>query len=712
MTNTTSEPSGFVGNLFPAASAELRRLYEGAAVNGGLLHTDFHTVHDLLELAGYADQEPLHALLLVMLLALDEGSPCVEASAASLARRLDDLAGEDAAQEWARRILAGLQAPGFPELIGTATARPANILAVRCIEERRPIVRCQRGDRTFLYFQKYLQHETRFREELHKRLQEGETAPPGKELSAHLRNVLVEQPLSRNGRAVRLNRDQRLALGLALLRNFAIVSGGPGTGKTSIVFTLLRCLVRAGVEPARIALAAPTGRAAQRLTDAVHSGLTNLKVPIEDTGPDAKLQELSAQTLHRLLHYLPKHGTFRHHAENPLPFDAVIVDEVSMVGMVLWAQLFQATPAATKLILLGDKDQLPSVEAGAVLASLVPADGRARYTPELCRRLTQLMPDLELSPSADAHLLQDVLVVLEENYRSQKHIQETARAVNRQDPETAKNLRTFSVALGLPSSPAPGGEELGVRGVQYPNTFAALERQAGCWLLEAAGANLADWRRLLTEWAEHQYLHAATAHGSYQALVAGCRLGSAQPCPAEKDKLDRLFELLNRARVLTLVREGAWGCAGVNRFLEQFLRPRLDPQGSAGLFAGSPVLIARNDHDRQLYNGDVGIALHDAAGAGYRVAFQRLGGYAALPADTLPARASAFALTVHKSQGSEYGQVLLVLPPDGGRKLLTKEMIYTGITRAKDLALICATRENLRFAVSRTIERESGLSPA
>src|SRR5262249_53881665 len=199
-----------------------------------------------------------------------------------------------------------------------------------------------------------------------------------------------------------------------LLRDFVIISGGPGTGKTSIVFTLLRCLVRCGVAPERIALAAPTGRAAQRLSDAIHSGLDNLKTAPTDASPDAPLRNIAAHTLHHLLRYRPTRGTFRHHAENPLPAEVVIVDEVSMVGLVLLARLFQALAPSTKVILLGDKDQLPSVDAGAVLANLVPAGHEPSYSAKLRARIVESWEGLDVPTSSAPHPLEDVLVILEE----------------------------------------------------------------------------------------------------------------------------------------------------------------------------------------------------------------------------------------------------------------------------------------------------------
>ena len=172
--------------------------------------------------------------------------------------------------------------------------------------------------------------------------------------------------------------------------------------------------------------------------------------------------------------------------------------------------------------------------------------------------------------------------------------------------------------------------------------------------------------------------------------------------------LEKLFLLLGRARILTLLREGPWGCEDINRFLEQYLQPQSDRRSRGTHFAGAPVLISSNDPGRGLFNGDVGITLPSQEG-GYRVVFQRHGGYISFPAEALSSHELAFAITVHKSQGSEHDQVLLVLPPEGGRRLLTKEMVYTGITRARQLAVICSRKEVLRTAIKRKTERESGL---
>jgi exodeoxyribonuclease V alpha subunit len=682
-----SDFSGFLAGLFPEAGPALVELYASAADNAGLLRTDFYTIRDLLDLSGYATEEPLHVLLLCLVLALDEGSLCVEATEAGLARRLAYL-GE--VGELAREAATALAADRYPRLIG------------RDVDSAKPVVLRRHAGRVHLYFQKYLRHELVLHEQLRRRIGGPDTPvwPARQECLAHqapalrtvFHEVVQDQPF-------RLNRDQRLAVALALLRSFAIVSGGPGTGKTSIVFSLLRCLVRAGIRPERIALAAPTGRAAQRLTDAIRAGLANLGAA--PAGPDAALAPLAATTLHHLLGFHPSRGTFRHHIENPLLADVVIVDEVSMVGLVLMAQLLQATDPATKLVLLGDKDQLPSVEAGAVLANLAPADSTPSYSATLRSQIAALDPELVFPQESAPQPLQDVLVVLEENYRSQRDIQEIAAAVNRQ--EAAVIDRLARLAFPPHPNPLPQGERES-RGI-----FPPLESKPGCWFLDLAGMSLGGWRRLLEGWLEHHYLASDEAKATYRGLVETCVLptNGAIP-PAEQALLDQLFAVLGRARVLTLIREGPWGCVGINQFLADLLRPRLDRGGRSKLFLGAPVLMTRNDHARGLFNGDVGITLRDAGG-GYRVVFSRQGGYLSCPAETLPGHELAFALTVHKSQGSEYGQVLLVLPPEGGKRLLTKEMVYTGITRARELVVICAATDVLRFAIGRRIERESAL---
>ncbi len=663
----------FLKDTFPAASPELLLLFEQAADNAALLRSDFYAVRDWLEISGYQDAEPLHAGLLILLAALEEGSLCVELSRPAVQRLLADLVAPEQVEPWTERILADLAPAAFPKLIGTS------------VREHKPVVLHTIEGRHYLAFQKYLKAEEDFFAEFTKRLVE----PPcdTSKLKSVIDEVLVEKPLRAGGKALQLDAEQQLALAVALTRNLTIISGGPGTGKTSIVLTILRCLVRLGVAPDRIALAAPTGRAAQRLGDALRSGLEQLPDRDDDTSPDAALRDTAATTLHQMLGYRPARNAFTRHGENPIPADVVIVDEVSMVGLVLMSHLLRALAPGTRLILLGDKDQLPSVEAGAVLAHLVPEGFRTAFRADARTTLNGVLPAIDMPLSRSSKPLVDHVVVLQTNHRSQKEIREAALAINAQDADMVARLPALSLA---------GDAEAG---------FAMLERDGGCWLLEQAAATSAELRGFLQLWIEQAYFRSTLDGTTLAELVQSLEVGSAEN---DEPRFRTLFALMDRFRLLTLVRESAWGCDEINRFAEQCLRPRLDLDSRGGLFVGATVLVTRNDPVRGLYNGDVGVALR-GVGGGLRVVFPRQGGVVSLPAEALPAHELGFALTVHKSQGSEYAHVMVVLPPEGGRRLLTKELVYTAVTRAKKSAILCGTKEVLRLAIGRRIHREAGL---
>jgi exodeoxyribonuclease V alpha subunit len=638
----------------PQGSRDLSAVLCGGLDAGALTLNDLQTLRDWLETTGQLDREPLMLALACLFAALAEGSLCVELSAQALAARLDEwCAGSGDA--WAARILAELEGSlPCPKLIGTAAT------------DARPVILHTAGSRRYLYFQRYLRAEEDLVARLEPRL--GRAAQHDDAWAPIFQDVLVDAPLRLHGQALELDPDQRAGLNLALNRSFTIISGGPGTGKTSIILTLLRCLVRRGIPAGRLALAAPTGRAAQRLSDALRAGLASLPTP--HAQPDQALQAVSAATLHHLLSFVPGLGLFRRHAENPLEADVVIVDEASMVSLDLWARLLEATPPEAKLILLGDKDQLPSVEAGAVLSMLVPSDRSARSG----------------EVGADKHF-----ALLRINHRSQAGIRAAAQAINVQDA---------SVLERLPVAPAP-------RADAEPSLWHDLDVAGGCWLCRCGRGSEAELRRLLDHWARRSFL--APSDGiTFPQLLQRCTLeGAGAETPATADHLRALFARLERARLLTMLREGPWGSEAINRFFEQQLRPRFGAPGQGRLFVGAPVLITRNDPGRRLYNGDLGLAIRSRLGL--RVAFARQDGFVSIPADVLPPHELGFALTVHKSQGSEYDEVLVILPPRGGRRLLTKELLYTAITRARKLAVIAATDEALRCAIGRRVDRDAAL---
>lgn len=661
----------YLDGLFPKADEATLRLLAAAVEQGGFLACDLHALRDLLELSGYRDRPAAFGLILAMMAALDDGSLCVEATATALTKRLSDLAGPEA-PDWAARILAELDASRLPALVGPAE------------KDERPILLQSSGGRRFLYFQRHLRCEREFHAAFLQRLQ-ATPPPPPQHIGDILDDVLRRRPVSLAGRPLQLDVDQQAAVGLGLWQNLLIVSGGPGTGKTSIVFTLLRCLARLGLTANRIALAAPTGRAAQRLSDALQSNLAHLG---ERAAPaDLALQPLKPTTLHQLLGYLPSSGQFRRHQENPIAADLVIVDEVSMVGIELMAKLFQAVRPDARLVLLGDKDQLPSVDAGAVLAHLLPERAYS-LSQDVRTRLADWFGQASWPWVDGDQPLCDKVVMLRTNHRSQPAIREAAQAINEQDAALAERLP----ALAWP-----------VAEVAWPD----LVRAGGCWLWQPTSPTSDELHKILERWARHAFLDSDEGV-SFADDLNDCRIGPYELGAATQSVLERLFARLERFRLLTLLREGSWGAQRINDYLAHVVRGRLDRHAGGPLFAGAPVLITRNDHVRQLFNGDVGLAVCDTDG-GRRVVFRRQHQFVSFPAESLPPHELGFALTVHKSQGSEYNEVLVVLPPEAGRRLLTKELVYTAVTRAKQLAILCGTQDTLRYAISRKIVREAGV---
>jgi len=454
---------------------------------------------------------------------------------------------------------------------------------------------------------------------------------------------------------------QRVAAIAAVTRRFSVISGGPGTGKTSTVVKVLALLLeQAEVEVeemqkqlkassnVRIALAAPTGKAAARLKESIMGGVSCAD-EVRALIPE------DVFTLHRLLGYLKGSCSFRHNRENPLPYDIVIVDEASMVSLPLMAKLVDALRHDTRLVLLGDRDQLASVEAGAVLGDICDTGGSHGFSPGFAALAAELSGDL-LPVQESIGPLGDAVVLLRKSYRfsSAGGIGTVGALVNAGDGAAA-----FAACL----DPA------------LPDVSLAPPPQAAA-LGEALGAR----------------------------IVAGFSAYLKQPTPEEA------FAAFGRFRILCAMRSGPYGVEALNLLVQQRLAQAglIQPRGR--WYAGEPVMITRNDYNLGLFNGDVGLILPDPESGGDLRAFFPSGAGAmrrVLPL-RLPDYESAFAMTVHKSQGSEFERVLLILP-DRDAPLLTRELLYTAITRAKTSVEILASDEIFLTAVERRIVRRSGL---
>ncbi len=462
---------------------------------------------------------------------------------------------------------------------------------------------------------------------------------------------------------------QRLAAAVAALKYLAVISGGPGTGKTTTVTRILALLLEQAPEhPLRIALTAPTGKAAARLSQSIrHAKETGQRAPGRENPVVSQIPEQAA-TLHRLLKLGAGRARPYYHGDNPLPLDLLVLDEASMVDLPLMAKLVDALPSRCRLILLGDRDQLYSVEAGKVLGDLCDAGAVHGYSRDFRRLLEGVTGfDLDLPEESASHPIGDCVAILKESHRfdADQGIGALAGTVNLGRTDDALNI---------------------LRSKDHPQ----VSWQSG------RGPGLTARLTGLTVDGYRDYL--------------------------EADTPEKALECFERYRVLCAVRYGPFGVERLNLLVEDALRERRLIRGGERWYAGRPIMVTQNDYTMNLFNGDVGLVLPDPDSGGNLRAFfvrpeadsptgRRRPRLKAILPSRLPAHETVYAMTVHKSQGSEYQQVDLLLPEEPSA-VVTRELIYTGITRARNGVRLWGREEVLRRAVATRVERTSGLREA
>ena len=450
---------------------------------------------------------------------------------------------------------------------------------------------------------------------------------------------------------------QRIAAVVAATRKFCVISGGPGTGKTTTIVKLIALLLEMNHgKPLKIALAVPTGKAAAKLQDSIRAALEEL-----NCSDDIKsLMPNEASTIHRLLGTIPGSPYFRFNEKNRLDVDAVIVDESSMVDLALLAKLVRSLPDDAKLILVGDKDQLASVEAGSVFADICDAGVMNVFSKDFYRSIDRISSEktTRSDTKTTENRIENCMIQLLTNYRfgDESGIGKVSSAVNSGNgPLALMHLKDQKYPdIRIEKVPARRGLKDRIKDTVIP--------------------------------------------GFRDYLIAG----------NPQDKI----EAFGKFRILCALKEGPFGVFAVNRMIEEILRENRLIRSENIWYEGRPVMIVENDYNLRLFNGDVGISMLDPTDQEMRVFFpDNRSGLKKIHPMRIGPHETVFAMTVHKSQGSEFENVILILP-DRESPVLTRELIYTGITRSQKQVLIWGDEQIFENAVSRRVNRVSGLKDA
>ncbi len=535
-----------------------------------------------------------------------------------------------------------------------------------------------------LYHQRMMLHEERLVSALAERLTSCDADRDKEALKAALDDVRQRQPPAGGGKKMELNAEQQYAVLSALHRPMTLITGGPGTGKTSIVVSILRTMVRLGMAPKAMALAAPTGKAANRMAESIYGQLDKLADPAPQ---DLELIEAldKPRTLHRLMGYSPRRDRFNHHAHNPLPHRMVIVDEASMIDLFIMERLLRAVSPKAHLVLLGDADQLPSVDTGAVLRDLIP-DVVSTDAP------WRSLVDGEFEVRSGAGVTASAAVRLQKSYRMRED-----DPAGRQILGFARSIRDYDQTGRLEP----------MAHIDDPTTF-----PDGVHHFDPDLDDLTQW------WFSRVVLGADPEMWTSRFNHAHQLDDDGRLTDEATRRIKVLLRHYERSRILTLTRVYATGSEQLNeafhRKTARLGRDRLE--NDFDFHPGEPVMMLRNDYDRDLFNGDQGIVVwckkHTDEGArdlSLMAVFERTDKLIAYPLTELGEDLEhAFAMTVHKAQGSEFERVALVLP-EQPMILLNRELLYTGLTRASRGVLLVGDPDLVEVGAANRSERFSAV---
>ncbi|CAK0738452.1 RecBCD enzyme subunit RecD [Gammaproteobacteria bacterium] len=600
---------------------------------------------------------------------------------------------------------------GSPEFPSSVVVLPSNVLARitlsnwQCSIRKSSLVAGGSGSTPLvlvdnrLYLRRYWEYEQRVATAIHDRLARIVSVP--EDLRVRLERLFPERVLG--------GPDwQKIACALAARGSFSVITGGPGTGKTTTVVRLLALLQGTARQPEgklRIRLAAPTGKAAARLTESISKALDKIPEAMREAIPT------EASTLHRLLGSRPGSRHFRHNADNPLHADLVVIDESSMIDLEIMAALFSALRPETCLILLGDKDQLASVEAGSVLGDLCQNAEQNGYLSDTVNWISATIGEDVSTWHGNGGKLAQQLIMLRVSHRFTAHsgIGKLAVAVNSGQTHVVRTLwdhippYTDITRILLRDESDGNLEKLVVDGTIEKPSISPLVAEKG----EAAPITTGGYRHYL-ELLQRRRPPLRATFDDYEQWAKS------------------ILDAFDQFQLLCALRRGPWGVEGLNqRIAEALYQTKLIDQ-LHGWYEGRPILVTRNDYSLGLMNGDIGIALRfperidtdnvlrasgDIAPTRLRVVFRLPdGGIKQVLPSRLTNIETVYAMTVHKSQGSEFDHVALVLP-DKNNPVLTRELIYTGITRARHrFTMLLSDTTVLEQSVTRRVRRFGGLA--
>jgi len=538
-------------------------------------------------------------------------------------------------------------------------------------------------DGPYLYLQKMRHLEDRFVEAIRRRLDAAVPDWSEEDSERALRDVL-EPSVRRDGRPVALAPEQEAAVRAAVRYPITIVSGGPGTGKTTIVLSILRVLRRLGVACEEFALAAPTGKAANRMGEAIQAGLKGIGDP-SPKDLDLDLRRVEPRTLHRLLGYSQRSGRFHHHENNRLAERVVIVDEGSMIDLAMMERLVRSLRDDSRFILLGDAHQLPSVEAGAVLRDLLGEGERDDGSP-LGLRAVRLI----------------------QSYRM------------RRDDENGRNIFTVAQAIDAGNTPALALSRTSENVIIERSKVSDIEFRGVEFVSSPDGSTVVD--EFLDRWHREKLRSLSNLDKlvNHEYTIVGGHFGED-----DQNRLRDLFAHWAQFRILCVTRVLSMsGADHINAALHQrALDHRASDQRKQdqlgfrrddddALIPGEPVMMQVNDYNRMLFNGDQGLILDVSDGGRPQsmAVFPQAGGFAAFHLQSLrPVLLHSYAMTVHKAQGSEFDCVSLFLP-DHDIPINTREILYTALTRSRSSAVIVGRRDIFESGIDRAISRDSGIA--